>query len=327
MNIIRMSGGFANQLFQYALYLKLRSMGKEVKFDDINEYRGESTRPIMLSVFGLDYPRATWEEIIEFTDGSMELLKRVRRRIFGRRAREYYEKGFFDPQILSFDDMYLRGEFKSEKYFEDIKDEVRALYSFPSLEDMHLPEKLYRSTRACLEAIESTEAVGIHMYRSDSRLDEELYEGICTEKYYEGAVRFLQEKCPNAFFYIFSNEPKWVKNWVAHLIESQIKDGMDEKEIMDMRRRFTLVMSNTEYTGYLDMMLMSRCKHNIISNSSFGWWASWLNANPDKLVIAPDKWENDRDSADVYTEGMVLVNAKGRVNKVVRNLDKGVQGV
>ena len=54
MNIIRMSGGFANQLFQYALYLKLRSMGKEVKFDDINEYRGEGTRPIMLSVFGLD---------------------------------------------------------------------------------------------------------------------------------------------------------------------------------------------------------------------------------------------------------------------------------
>ena len=75
MNIIRMSGGFANQLFQYALYLKLRSMGKEVKFDDINEYRGEGTRPIMLSVFGLDYPRAAWEEITEFTDGSMDFLR------------------------------------------------------------------------------------------------------------------------------------------------------------------------------------------------------------------------------------------------------------
>ena len=212
MNIIRMSGGFANQLFQYALYLKLRSMGKEVKFDDINEYRGEGTRPIMLSVFGLDYPRAAWEEITEFTDGSMDFFKRLRRRIFGRRAREYYEKDFFDPQVLNFDDMYLRGEFKSEKYFEDIKEEVRALYQFPSLEEMHLPEKFYKSTRACLDAIESTESVGIHMYRSDSRLDEELYEGICTEKYYEGAVRFLQEKCPDAVFFIFSNEPKWVKN-------------------------------------------------------------------------------------------------------------------
>ena len=84
MNIIRMSGGLGNQMFQYALYLKLRSMGKEVKFDDINEYRGENTRPIMLAVFGIDYPRATWDEIIEFTDGSMNPLKRIRRKIFGR---------------------------------------------------------------------------------------------------------------------------------------------------------------------------------------------------------------------------------------------------
>ena len=93
---------------------------------------------------------------------------------------------------------------------------------------------------------------------------------------------------------------------------------MEGEEITAMKRRFTMVMSNTEYTSYLDMMLMSRCRHNIISNSSFGWWAAWLNDHPDKLVIAPDKWENDRDSRDVYTEGMVLINAKGRVNKVVR---------
>ncbi len=77
MNIIRMSGGLGNQMFQYALYLKLRSLGKEVKFDDINEYRSEGARPIMLALFGIDYPRATWNEIVEFTDGSMEPLKRI----------------------------------------------------------------------------------------------------------------------------------------------------------------------------------------------------------------------------------------------------------
>ena len=51
MIIIRMAGGLGNQMFQYALYEKLRSMGKEVKFDDINEYRDEKAKPIMLSVF------------------------------------------------------------------------------------------------------------------------------------------------------------------------------------------------------------------------------------------------------------------------------------
>ncbi len=318
MNIIRMSGGLGNQMFQYALYLKLRSLGKEVKFDDINEYRSEGARPIMLALFGIDYPRATWNEIVEFTDGSMEPLKRIRRKLFGRRAIEYYEDGFYDPKVLTFDSMYLRGNFQSEKYFADIKKEVRELYKFPTLEEMHLPEKLYASTRACLDAIERTEAVGIHMYRSDSRKEEELYEGICTEKYYEGAVQFIQEKCPDAVFYIFSNEPKWVKGWVENLIKSQMWEGMSREEIIAMKKRFVMVEANTEYTGYLDMLLMSKCRHNIISNSSFSWWGAWINGHGDKLVVAPDKWVNDKDSEDVYTKGMVLVNAKGKVNRTIK---------
>ena len=58
MIIIRMSGGLERQMFQYALYMKLTAMGREVKFDDINEYRDEKAKPIMLSVLELTYPRA-----------------------------------------------------------------------------------------------------------------------------------------------------------------------------------------------------------------------------------------------------------------------------
>ena len=315
MNIIRMSGGLGNQMFQYALYMKLTALGKEVKFDDINEYRGERARPIMLAVFGITYPRATWEEITAFTDGSMELRKRVRRKLFGRHAIEYEEQGFYDPAVLSFDSMYLKGTFQSERYFEDIRDEIRALYRFPELDAMHLPGKLYWATKECLMNIEGCEAVGLHMYRSDSRTDEELYEGICTEKYYEGAVRFIQDKVKNAKFFIFSNEPKWVRGWVDALVESQITEGMDREEAKEMKERFVLVEANTEYTGYLDMLLMSRCKHNIISNSSFSWWSAWLNDNPDKLVVAPDRWKNNMESDDIYTDGMILIDAKGRVNR------------
>lgn len=319
MNIIRLSGGLGNQMFHYALYLKLCSLGKEVKFDDINEYRGENVRPIMLSVFGIDYPRASWDEITELTDGSRKIWKRIQRRLRGRRAIEYYEQGFYDPRVLTFDTMYLRGSFQSEKYFEDIAQTVRDTFRFPTLEDMHLPEKLYRVTKKYLDAIESTQAVGIHMYRSDSRQDEELYEGICTEKYYEGATRYIQEKYPEATFFVFSNEPKWVKGWLDALIASQIKENMSHDEVVAMERRFILIEANTEYTGYLDMLLMSRCKHNIISNSSFSWWAAWINDNPDKTVIAPDRWNNDKDGNEIFTNGMTLVGAKGRVNRTIKS--------
>ena len=317
MNIIRMSGGLGSQMFQYALYLKLKSMGKEVKFDDINEYRGEKARPIMLAVFGIEYPRATWDEITAFTDGSMDLLKRLRRKIFGRKAIEYEEQGFYDPNVLNFDSMYLRGNFQSEKYFQDIEEEVRKLYRFSTLEDMRLPERLYKATKACLDGIESSESVGLHMYSSDSRVDGELYDGICTGNYYKGAVRFIQDKVPDAKFYIFSNEPKWVRGWVVDLIQSQIQEGMSPSQVKEMEKRFVMVEANTEYTGYLDMMLMSKCIHNIISNSSFRWWSASINDHPEKVVVAPDRWSSDKEGNEIYTAGMTLVNEKGRVNYTI----------
>lgn len=55
------------------------------------------------------------------------------------------------------------------------------------------------------------------------------------------------------------------------------------------------------------MQLMSNCKHNIIANSSFSWWAAWLNANQKKIVIAPAKWTNDKNynDSDIIPESWI----------------------
>lgn len=79
-----------------------------------------------------------------------------------------------------------------------------------------------------------------------------------------------------------------------------------------------MVQTNTEYTSYLDLLLLESCKHNIISNSSFSWWGAWLNDHADKIVIAPTPWMNNSQGEEIYTEGMVLINGKGKVEHRVK---------
>ena len=128
---------------------------------------------------------------------------------------------------------------------------------------------------------------------------------------------FIQKKVPDARFYIFSNEPKWVRVWVENLIEGLMREDMSRREKKQFEERFVMVEANTGYTDYLDMFLMSKCRHNIISNSSFSWWSAWLNDNQEKIVVAPARWKNNIVSDDFYTRGMVLVDAQGEVRRTV----------
>lgn len=304
MVIIRMTGGLGNQMFQYALYLKLCSMGKKVKFDDFTEYEGRCARPILLWVFGIDYPRATKEELNTITDGFLKLSHRIRRKLFGRRSLEYHEKdGNFDKQVLEKDPAYLTGYFQSEKYFKDIEDKVRQAFVFsdkiwnrPGLKD-----GTKQRMRQYLEKIESCLSVSVHVRRGDYLENKEVYGGICTEEYYCSGFQKMLDAFPDAIFFMFSNDAKWVSKWVRELCE----------RLKLSEERFAVVEGTTEDTGYFDLLLMSKCRHHILANSSFSWWGAWLNASKDKLVIAPSKWFNNQDLRDIYTKDMIQISSEG----------------
>lgn len=298
MIIIRMTGGLGNQMFQYALYLELKSQGKEVLMDDITEYEGRKARPLMLWIFGIQYEYASREDINKITDGFLKLSHRIRRKIFGRKSLEYQEgKSGYNPQVLEKDPAYLTGYFQSEKYFADVKEIVRDSFTFSNIIWKDLSENLTHKIQEYQNQIKNTLSCSLHVRRGDYLDNVEEYGNICTTEYYRSAVHIIQEKYPDAVFYLFSNDAEWVRSWATGIFGNN--------------NCYQIIEETTEDTGYLDMLLMSQCKHHIIANSSFSWWGAWLNPSKEKLVIAPAKWFNNQEDKDIYTKDMIRITANG----------------
>ena len=278
--VIQLSGGMGNQMFQYALYLQLKALGKNVKIDDVTEYKGrENARPIRLDVFDVKYDTPTQDELKCLTDSYLDFVSKIRRKLVGRKTAAHMEKSqLFDPKVLELNRAYLMGWWQSEKYFASIKDKVREVFVFKNL-------NLSAEMQEYEEKMQESDSVSIHIRRGDYLQVDEVYGGICTEEYYEKAMKQMEEEIPNCHFFVFTNDVPWVK-------EHYRKENV------------TIVEGNDEDAGYIDMYLMTQCKHYILANSSFSWWGCYLNSSINKKVIAPSTWANGRDCSDVYTQEM-----------------------
>ena len=319
MVIIKMKGGLGNQLFQYALYLELKSRGREVKIDDITGFRDDAQRNPALGVLGIKYNRATMDEYIEITDSYMDMASRIRRKLTGRKTLEYNEKdGNFDEAVLEMKNAYLVGFWQSDKYFEnkEVRKNLRGELLAPKEQ---IIEKA--GMNELLEQIRSTEAVSVHIRRGDYLQEGtvETFGGICTGEYYLKAMEHVRRKCPSAVFYIFSNDIAWVKRHYTgddivcvEMNEENFAGGnaavegtlggegdISDNEKENIQARFDAA----------EMYLMSECRHHILANSSFSWWSAWLSeVGADHMILAPDKWLNTKEMNDIYTPYMTKIH-------------------
>lgn len=268
MIIVAIKGGLGNQMFQFALYLKYKAMGKEVYIDDQIFTSGLNDPKALkiCDVFSLDYQMCSKRLSHQMADADISILHRIRRKFFGKKelCTHYIENDLdnnYHPEILEFNNMYLDGFWQSEKYFEDIKDEIFKNYMF-SIEEHEM--KKY------LSGIRNTNSVSIHIRRGDY-IGNSGYDEICTESYYKKAISYIKKNIDNPVFYIFSDDVEYVKE----------KYRNENMVIID------------QYSGaksHYDMYLMTQCKHNIVANSSFSWWGAWLNQNEDKIIVCPKRW-------------------------------------
>ncbi len=275
MIILRLNGGLGNQLFQYAAGRALAKMNSDLLKLDIRGYISNSTqnqiyRNLDIRDFNILAPDATNTEIlqIKYPYGiASKVINLFKKKIL----RRYYID--WHPEILlKRGDIYLDGYFQCERYFIDDLNSIFSEFSLKSnlLGDLDDISK---------EILTSPMSVSLHIRRGDYVKDPRAKKihFVCDENYYRRAILYMKNIYPNAIFFIFSDEIDWVKEAFSELNNVVYVSSIRNK-------RGELLRPSQE------LILMSQCRHHIISNSSFSWWGSYLNSNPNKIVVAPSIW-------------------------------------
>jgi hypothetical protein len=290
MIIVRLIGGLGNQMFQYAVGRNLalkNNVPLKVDISDFETYK--------LHKYSLQYLRIT--EILA-TPKEVAAFKRYRRkngrrwfwynRLFADPTKYVSERSAdFDSSILQLQPpVYLDGYWQNEKYFKEIAGTIR--------DEFIVKEPPTEKNKETAEQIRNTNAVSLHVRRADyvTNANTHAWHGVCGPEYYAKAVSTIARSVTNPHFFVFSDDMPWAK-----------------QNIIPADCPVTYVDQNDAATNYEDLRLMSLCKHNIVANSSFSWWGAWLNGNPDKVVIAPQKWfqAEKMAAADIVPDSWVTL--------------------
>ncbi len=320
MLIIRVMGGLGNQMQQYALYEKYRSLGREARLDiswfedSAQQEKVLARRGLELRLFDhLEFQACTGQEKDALLGNGRflregSLLTKALRKTGLITNRHFYETDAYHPEILDFTDQYLEGHWACEKYYHDIMPLLQEKIRFPESGNplnRQLIERLRKGEDAGGSGTEPgkgrTETpVSIHIRRGDylDPANAGMFGGICTPEYYKAAEAYIRERVGSPHFYLFSDDTEYLRENYSG-------------------REYTIVDWNKGEDSFYDMELMSLCRHNICANSTFSFWGARLNRNPDKLVIRPARHKNsqkiDPERLHELWEGWILVDELGNV--------------
>jgi hypothetical protein len=278
MIIVKLVGGLGNQMFQYAAGRQLAHLHNtplliDSSFLEKHPHGAYTKRELELLVFNVHLQIASPDQIKQFRIEKSGKVSRVLQRNLPILFSNVYaaESGLhFHKQFYNFpENTYLDGFWQSEMYFNDIKSIL--LKEFVPKDPMNALNEQW------LKRISSCESVSLHVRRGDYITPAAMkHHGILSADYYNKALQTVKQKCSGSIeVFIFSDDLHWCK----------------ENLLPDEKTHF--VDANQEKDFHWDMILMSRCKHNIIANSSFSWWGAWLNQHTEKCVVAPEKWFAD----------------------------------
>jgi len=282
MVTVQLLGGMGNQMFQYALGRHLALLnGTELKLDTsilLNWSPGKHAvnRGFDLDIFQLEPHFASRKETLAYhADGAsvpQKILYRLKKQFTGdlRTTEPFFH---YHSDILKLKgDIYLAaGTWQSYRYFEEIAGTIKQDFSFK------LPLTAHAETMH--EKIKQRISVCLNVRRTDYLTVANTAEAMANVPidYYSRALKAMQEMVGAFEVFVFSDDMDWCK----------ANFGFIEQPVHFVDHSY----ADKKFNNYLQ--LMKACNHYIIPNSTFAWWAAWLNSRADKRVIAPLQWFND----------------------------------
>ncbi|MEI8312299.1 MAG: glycosyltransferase, partial [Verrucomicrobiota bacterium] len=275
---VKLVGGLGNQMFQYAAGLALaRKHGVPLKLDlhfllDRTPRPSFTYRDFDLDIFSLP--------------PDCELIREAHHLPQGLRS--VPEKHFhFDSSVReSPPGVHLDGHWQSPRYFESVDEEVRQTFT-------SFAAPLSLEQKRLLNGIASCQAVCLNVRRADFVTHPHMtaFHGLCGEAYYQEAADYIANRAPAARFYIFSDDIEWCRS----------VDLTGGRPCIYVGHEF----AGDRFAAYLQ--LMTACRHFVLPNSSFGWWAGFLSQSPDKMVVVPEPWFNDPtvDATDLVPKSWI----------------------
>ena len=292
MIYVFMGGRLGNQLFRYACARKLKMDFPEKKivldFERVSRHRKEE-EDYLSSLLDLNIADCEvinneepyiqpYDKVCQFLKKYNGYIKKIGidsdRAIRWRKQlvplfQKYnviYSDDFSEFNFNGKGNIYIYGCVESERYFGTIRNIL--------LEEMKPKAGLREKYGYLLETILETNAVCISVRRwSLIHPEQNEIMGVCSQQYYKNAINIVEKFVVNPTFFVFSNDMEWVR-------DSFECDGR------------MVIYEPEGLTICEKIILMTACKHFIIPNSTFGWWIQYLAVNENKIVIAPDKWNN-----------------------------------
>ena len=291
MVIVRFKGGMGNQMFQYAFGRQLaHQLGETLTFDPTNLLFRNAPPEFVYRNYDLDVfqpevttflaPPALLAPVYNLKIARLSGL--VNRVVRGGKSVVKEPHFHFSPETLkeARAGVIYDGWWQSQKYFADVEARVRR--------DFRFSRPIIPASQALLRRVEATNAICLNVRRTDFLKVDTL--NATNLEYFLRGARYLEERVDKPHFFVFSDDIEWCRE--------HIELGHPTEFVGHEHKGF-------KFGNY--MQLMTRCKHYLIPNSSFAWWAAWLNTGADKIVVAPKNWFTDPaiDTSDLVPGGWV----------------------